>query len=177
MIWLIIASSSAKYTLPMPGNAYECRSASLTLWLFQPDAQLSRTVCSWLAIGIAAATVAVFSGPKMKFACSCVTHLCTSDAAVAGSDALFSGTSLTLWPRMPPALLTLSAQAVAPSMSLVPSWLNGPDVAAISQMVLGELADPPPPPPPPEERAAATPATRRAPAAARPRAFSRRARD
>ena len=149
MIWVIIAWSSAKYTLPMPGNAYPCRLVSLMPWPFQPDAQPSSTVCSWLATGTAAAVVAVLSGPKMKFAWSCVTHLCTSAAAVAGFDASFSGTSLTWCPWTPPALFTMAAQAVAPSSSLVPSALNGPDVAAISQMVMGELADAPPPPPPP----------------------------
>src|SRR6185437_9190749 len=144
-----------------------------------PDAQPSSTVCSWLATGTAAAVVAVLSGPKMKFAWSCVTHLCTSAAAVAGCDASFSGTSLTWCPSTPPALFTMAAQAVAPSSSLVPSALNGPDVAAISQIVMGELAEPPPPPPPPppELHPAATPATRSAPAVARPRTFSRRARD
>src|SRR5579871_2158963 len=174
MIWVIIAWLSAKYTLPMPGNAYPCRLASLMPWPFQPDAQPSSTVCSWLATGTAAAVVALLSGPKMKFACSCVTHLCTSAAAVAGFDASFSGTSLTWCPWRPPALFTMAAQAVAPSSSLVPSALNGPDVAAISQMVMGELADPPPPPP--ELHAAAAPATRSAPAAARPMTFSRRGR-
>src|SRR5689334_21860426 len=173
MIWVIIAWLSAKYTLPMPGNAYPCRLASLMPWPFQPDAQPSSTVCSWLATGTAAAVVAVLSGPKMKFAWSCVTHLCTSAAAVAGCDASFSGTSLTWCPSTPPALFTMAAQAVAPSSSSLPSALNGPDVAAISQIVMGELADPPPPPP--EEHPAATPARRSAPAAARPRTFSRRA--
>jgi hypothetical protein len=41
--------------------------------------------------------------------------------------------------------------------------------------VMAELADPPPPPP--ELHAAATPATRNAPAATRPRTFSRRVRE
>src|SRR5579863_1461630 len=176
MSWVIIAWSSAKYTLPMPGNAYEFRLAALMPWLAQPDPQPSSTVCSWLATGTAAAVVAVLSGPKMKFAWSCDTHLCTSAAAVAGVDASFSGTSLAWCPWMPPALFTMAAQAVAPSSSLVPSALNGPDVAAISQMVMGEPADPPPPPPP-ELHPAATPATRSAPAAARPRTFSRRGRE
>src|SRR5215472_19043424 len=174
MIWVIIAWSSAKYTLPMPGNAYEVMLASLMPWPAQPDPQPSSTVCNWLAMGTAAAVVAVLSGPKMKFAWSCDTHLCTSAAAVAGVDASFSGTSLTWCPWTPPALFTMAAQAVAPSSSLVPSALNGPEVAAISQMVMAELA---PPPPPPELHAAAAPATRSAPAAARPRTLSRPARD
>src|SRR5215471_12508872 len=169
MSWVIIAWSSAKYTLPMPGNAYEVRLASLMPWPAQPDPQPSSTVCNWLAMG--AAVVAVLSGPKMKFAWSCDTHLCTSAAAVAGVDASFSCTSLTWCPWMPPALFTMAAQAVAPSSSLVPSALNGPEVAAISQMVMGELADPPPPPP--ELHAAASPATRTAPAAAPPSDFNR----
>src|SRR5579859_4772892 len=134
----------------------------------QPDPQPSSTDCSWLATGTAAAVVAVLSGPKMKFACSCVTHLCTSAAAVAGADASFSGTSLTLCPIMPPALFTMAAQAVAPSSSLVPSALNGPDVAAISQIVSWEL----PEPPPPELHPAAAPATRTALAAAALRTLS-----
>src|ERR1700724_3856105 len=149
--------------------------ASLMPCPAQPDPQPSSTVCSWLATGTAAAVVAVLSGPKMKFACSCVTHLCTSAAAVAGFDASFSGTSLTWCPWTPPALFTMAAQAVAPSSSSVPSALNGPDVAAISQMVMGELADAPPPPP--ELHPAATPATSSAPAAALPRTFGRRMRD
>ena len=133
-------------------------------WPVQPDCQPSRTSCSWLATGMAALDVAVSSGPKMKLACTWVTHLCTRAAAVAGSDASFSGTRVTLWPMTPPALLTMAAQAVAPSSSLVPSWAKGPEVAAISQMVMGELADAPPPPP--ELHPAATPATRSAPAVA-----------
>ena len=139
-------------------------------WPAQPDPQPSSTVCSWLATGTAAAVVAVLSGPKMKFAWSCDTHLCTSAAAVAGVDASFSGTSLTWCPWTPPALFTMAAQAVAPSSSSVPSALNGPDVAAISQMVSWELAEPPPP----ELHPAATPAARTAPAAAAPRTLSRR---
>ena len=107
----------------------------------QPDCQPSRTSWSWLATGMAALAVEVSSGPKMKLACTWVTHLCTRAAAVAGSDASFSGTRVTLWPIRPPALLTMAAQAVAPSSSLMPSWANGPEVAAISQMVMGELAD------------------------------------
>src|SRR3984957_15136888 len=143
-------------------------------WPDQPDCQPSSTSCSWLATGTAAADVAVSSGPKMKLACPWVTHLCTRAAAVAGSDASFSGTRVTLWPSSPPALLTMAAQAVVPSSSLVPSWANGPEVAAISQMVIGELAEPPPPP---ELHPAAAPASSSAPAAALPRAFSRRGRD
>src|SRR6202012_4140784 len=123
---------------------------------------------------MAALAVDVSSGPKMKLACSWVTHLCTRAAAVAGSDASFSCTRVTLWPIRPPDLLTVAAQAVAPSSSLVPSWANGPEVAAISQMVMGELAEAPPPPP--ELHPAATPATRSTPAAAPPRTFSRRMR-
>src|ERR1700722_12391256 len=142
-------------------------------WPDQPDCQPSSTSWSWLATGMAAADVAVSSGPKMKLACTWDTHLCTRAAAVAGSDASFSGTRVTLWPSRPPALLTMSAQAVAPSSSLVPSWAKGPEVAAISQMTMGELADPPPPP----ELHPAAPAMRSAPAAAPPRTFSRRARD
>jgi hypothetical protein len=121
------------------------------------------TSCSWLATGTAALAVDVSSGPKMKLAWTWVTHLCTRAAAVAGSDASFSGTRVTLWPRTPPPLLTMFAQAVAPSSSLTPSWLKGPDVAPISQMVMGELAEPPPPP---ELHPAATPTTRTALAAA-----------
>src|SRR3984957_15615833 len=143
-------------------------------WPDQPDCQPSSTSWSWLATGMAAADVAVSSGPKMKLACTWDTHLCTRAAAVAGSDASFSGTRVTLWPSRPPALLTMSAQAVAPSSSLVPSWAKGPEVAAISQMVMGELADPPLPPP--DEHPAATPATSSTPAAAPPRTFSRRRR-
>src|ERR1700722_11510775 len=83
-------------------------------WPVQPDCQPSRTSWSWLATGMAALDVDVSSGPKMKLACTWVTHLCTSAAAVAGSDASFSGTSVTLWPSTPPALLTMAAQAAAP---------------------------------------------------------------
>src|SRR5580693_3049095 len=136
-------------------------------WPVQPDCQPSRTSWSWLATGTAALDVDVSSGPKMKFACTWVTHLCTSAAAVAGSDASFSCTSVTLWPITPPALLTMAAQAVAPSSSSTPSWANGPEVAAISQMVMGELAEVPPPPPG-EAHPAATPTTRTALAAALP---------
>src|SRR6201996_3909728 len=142
-------------------------------WPVQPDCQPSSTVCSWLAMGIAALDVAVSSGPKMKLACTWVTHLRTRAAAVAGSDASFSCTRVTLWPMMPPALFTMSAQAVAPSSSSTPSTLNGPDVAPISQTVMGELAEVPPPP---ELHPAATPATRTMPAAAVPRARRRRGR-
>ena len=129
----------------------------------QPDCQPSRTSCSWLATGIAALAVAVSSGPKMKFAWTWVTHLRTRAAAVAGSDASFSCTRVTLWPITPPALLTMAAQAVAPSSSLSPSWANGPDVAAISQTVRG-VPDAALLPPPPELHPAARPATRTAPA-------------
>src|ERR1700744_1411272 len=125
-------------------------------WPVQPDCQPSRTSWSWLATGMAALDVDVSSGPKMTFACTWVTHLCTSAAAVAGSDASFSCTSVTLWPSTPPALLTMAAQAVAPSSSSTPSWANGPDVAAISQIVIGEFDELPPP----ELHPAATPATR-----------------
>src|SRR6202012_1545296 len=160
MSWGMVARSSAKKTLPMPGNEYECRLVLLMPWPFQPDCQPSSTSWSWLATGMAALEDEVSSGPKMKLACTWLTHLCTSAAAVAGLDASFSCTRVTLWPMTPPALLTMAAQAVAPSSSSVPSWAKGPDVAAISQMVMGELADPPPPPP--ELHAAAPPPTRRA---------------
>jgi hypothetical protein len=36
----------------------------------------------------------------------------------------------------PPDLLTSLAHAVAPSSSSMPSWENGPEVAAISQTVM-----------------------------------------
>src|SRR6202161_922313 len=147
MSWVIVARSSAKKTLPMPGKEYEVRLALLMPWPVQPDCQPSRTSWSWLATGMAALDVDVSSGPKMKLACTCVTHLCTSAAAVAGSDASFSGTSVTLWPSTPPALLTIAAQAVAPSSSSTPSWAKGPDVAPISQMTRGALDDPLAPPP------------------------------
>src|SRR6202161_2222453 len=174
MSWVIVARSSAKKTLPMPGKEYDVRLALLMPWPVQPDCQPSRTSWSWLATGMAALDVDVSSGPKMKLACTWVTHLCTSAAAVAGSDASFSGTSVTLWPSTPPALLTMAAQAVAPSSSSTPSWANGPEVAAISQTVMGELAEVPPPPP--ELHPAATPTTRTALAAALPTTLRRRER-
>ena len=68
----------------------------------------------------------------------------------------------------------MAAQAVAPSSSSTPSWANGPEVAAISQMVMGELAEVPPPPP--ELHPAATPTTRTALAAALPTTLRRRER-
>src|SRR6202042_2260012 len=160
MSWVMVARSSAKKTLPMPGKEYDVRLELLMPWPVQPDCQPSRTSWSWFATGTAALDVDVSSGPKMKLACTWVTHLCTSAAAVAGSDASFSGTSVTLWPSTPPALLTMAAQAVAPCSSSTPSWANGPEVAAISQMVMGELAELPPPPPPLEPHPAAAAPTR-----------------
>src|SRR5215471_10388412 len=159
----------------MDGNAYECRLASLMPCPFQPEPQAISTVFSWLAIGIAPAIVPLVSGPKMKVAWSCCTHLRAAAAAVAGFEASFSTTVWIWWPSRPPALLTMVAHAFTPSPAFVPSEAKGPDVAASSQMMIGELADPPPPPP--ELHAAAAPTTRSAPAAARPRARSRRARD
>jgi hypothetical protein len=70
--------------------------------------------------------------------------------------------------------LTNFAHAVAPNSSSVPSWANGPDVAAISQMTMGEFADPPFPLP--ELQPAATVMTRTALAAALPTTRSRRER-
>src|ERR1700722_7715611 len=133
-------------------------------WPVQPDCQPSRTSWSWLATGMAALDVDVSSGPKMKLACTWVTHLCTSAAAVAGSDASFSCTSVTLWPSTPPALLTLASQAGAQRPSSTRGRVYGPDRPSLAHMVSGdpdEFRPPPPELPPP-----ATPTTRTALAAA-----------
>jgi hypothetical protein len=65
MSWVMVARSSAKKTLPMPGKEYDVRLALLMPWPVQPDCQPSRTSWSWLATGIAALAVEVSSGPKM----------------------------------------------------------------------------------------------------------------
>ena len=171
----MVARSSAKKTLPMPGKEYDVRLALLMAWPVEPDCQAEQDLLE--LVGDPDPALASRSPRGQDVVGVHLGHALVHEGRGRGRiDASFSGTRVTLWPSRPPALLAMAAQAVAPSSSSAPSWANGPDVAGISKMVM-ESSRSSPPPPPPGLHPAATPATRSALAAALPRTRSRRKRD